>query len=415
MGGWRKEEKDLGKINTSIKVCLKEAKGFENRKRTPGGCLVTDLVRKFEGWGPRKEMFRFGDNNSLESPNKRQRRADTPSRVPGTPSVSTYPPRTNSCPGTPPTTPHTLPCTPSRRRQQARQGSRPRRTLTRRPESPTALSQSCSDSPIDLTTSTVRVTHPSLTVFGHPLELLQQRQGRLHLPAEGPGTNHHHQHHNTPGVREIIRKIDNKITKPESNDRNIAENVVDNIAEEEDKDKGRKRISIRIQKFSRIENQEEESQEAYLQVPGPGAEASCTTRSPASSSSVKSLEISTSPKSRASVASLKSSTVPESSGAGLGKSTSSISNEHFVFNACSCSNAATRSSAVLAGNQYLNYTHEFGGKKTILGRNNSIISNENTSISGQLGQSGDQITISPGITHNIRQEYNPKSDPDQTR
>ena len=215
-------------------MCLKEAKGFvriENRKRTynlsdgdgveirnkninlktithitrqdhpnfiphndkdppstitPGGCLVTDLVRKFEGWGPRKEMFRFGDNNSLESPNKRQRRADTPSCVPGTPSVSTYPPRTNSCPGTPPPTPHTLPCTPSRRRQQARQGSRPRRTLTRRPESPTALRQSCSDSPIDLTTSTVRVTHPSLTVFGHPLELLQQRQGRLHLPAEGP-------------------------------------------------------------------------------------------------------------------------------------------------------------------------------------------------------------------------------------
>ena len=339
---------------------------------TPGGGLVTDLVRKFEGWGPRRKLFRFGDN-SMESPNKRQRRSSTPSSSPGTSSGSTCPPGSDRCPGTPPTAPRTLPCTPSHRRHQARQGSRPGRTLTRRPETPSSLRRSCSDSPINLTTSAVRVTHPSLTVFGdggHPLELLHQHQGRLHLPFEGPGSNH--QHHNIPGVREIIRKIDNNI-KSKSNDnkkeeelkaRNTVRNIAAEEKDEDNEEEEKKRISISIQKknFSRIDSKED--QEAYLQVPGPGAEASSSTRSPASSSCTKSLEILTSMKSVTSVVTRKSFTVPESSGAGPGKSYSNlilngIISEHFVIDACSCSTAATQcancSSAVLAGNQNLNF------------------------------------------------------------
>ena len=122
-------------------------------------------------------------------------------------------------------------------------------------------------------------------------------------------------------------------------------------------------------------------------------------------------------KSVTSVVTRKSFTVPESSGAGPGKSYSNlilngIISEHFVIDACSCSTAATQcancSSAVLAGNQNLNFTHKIGGKKTICGRETNLISNNYTLISGQLGQSVDISRISPGNRNNIKLRYNPQ-------
>ena len=73
--------------------------------------------------------------------------------------------------------------------------------------------------------------------------------------------------------------------------------------------------------------------------------------------------------------------------------------------AAQCENC---SSAVLAGNQNLNFTHKIGGKKTIRGRETNLISNNYTLISGQLGQSVDISRISPGNTNNIKLRYNPQ-------
>ena len=317
---------------------------------TSGGGLVTDLVRKFEGGGPRKEIFRFGDNSSLESPNKRLRRSCTSSNPPGTSPAGTGPPGPNIWPGTPPPTPRTIPCTASHRRTPTRQGSRPRRTMTRRPDTPNSSRRSCSDTPVILTTTNVPVMHPSQTVSdpksrlnrwpkvedgGHLLGLLHQHQGGHHLPFEDPGANQ--QPHNTPGVKELIRNIDKNNSTVTFNDNKKKEEEMKarNIAVDKEEKKG-----INIQKFPRLEeerkNISEEEKNVYLQVPGPGAEASSSQKSSGSLSSMES---------GASLVIVKSSNVPESSGAGnLGTTTSSslifdgtISEPNCVVFACSCS------------------------------------------------------------------------------
>ena len=194
------------------------------------------------------------------------------------------------------------------------------------------------------------MTHPSQTVSdpksrlnrwpkvedgGHLLGLLHQHQGGHHLPFEDPGANQ--QPHNTPGVKELIVNIDRNNSTATFNDNKKKEEEMKarNIAVDKKEKKG-----INIQKFLRLEeerkNISEEEKNVYLQVLGPGAEASSSQKSSGSLSSMES---------GASLVIVKNSNVPESSGAGnLGTTTSSslifdgtISEPNCVVFACSCS------------------------------------------------------------------------------
>ena len=172
---------------------------------------------------------------------------------------------------------------------------------------------------------------------------------------------------------------------------------------EEPKVKERKRIQVDIQK---LEGTSEEDQEEgiYLEVPGPGAKASCTTRSPASSTTGAGIEISSSSPldSKASGASMGSITSPGSSGAGRETYFSTLTcGQNGLITDSSCTNAATNISAILAGDTDSKFTHKFGGKTTILGNDCNLNSSNYTHISGQLGQTGDKHGTSQGITQNI--------------
>ena len=354
--------------------------------KIPGGGLVTNLVKKFEVWGPDHDrIFRFGENPVLESPRKRPRRENTPPPPPPTPGGN---PAHNLA--------HNLNSKSPWRTRQLRTPTRRTPKHGRhmaRTSSPSISKWSSSSAQVSWTTS--GVAHPPQTdttdsSSRHPPDQFHQTPGR-HQPLEGPGlANHHgrplHHRHNHPQhhtkIRNIVRNINYKVEESKKKKEEKESKHPKTIKKKEIDDE----IPVRKTKEPKPseENLEEDpesvqfqysSKFSYLQDPGPGTRARCPKTSLRKTSAGVQPSCS-SPSSSGIMDDMKG--FHRSSGEGGGetgdrKLEGLISEQNLgadYFDTCSCSTAAThRRGTVLAGTTIFSNDTK-GGKTTGGGTSN---------------------------------------------